>query len=150
MSDRLPPAPTPPPSAEPPVAPVEPPRGFGLFRIFCLLSVLFQGAIFCLGGVGLWLATNPFAGQRGLDLANLAAVMFWSGLLLWLMAIPLMVAYAVAPFLPRRPWVWKFNLSLIGMGVISPVFFLAIPAGRRWAENEIRAWYGVPPPQDPD
>lgn len=123
-----------------------PPPGFALFQLFCLGSILFQLVIGCLGGVGLFFSTNPFREIRGLDLSAFSTALFWAAMLLFAMSFPLAVAYAAAPFLPRKPWAWKFNLSLIGMGVMSPVFFLAIPVGKRWNEPAYRAWYHLPPP----
>lgn len=133
----LPPDPTPPPPARP--------RIFSLFVVFAIASALFQFVIVLIGLFALWLSTNPFAGRNGIDIHGMAPVCFWGGLLLLIMGLPLMAAYAAAPFLPAKPWAWKFNLSLIGFGVVSPVFFLAIPVSRGWTEPDVQAWYGLPP-----
>jgi drug/metabolite transporter (DMT)-like permease len=64
-------------------------------------------------------------------------------------------AYALAPFLPRKSWVWVFGLVLICIGLTSACCLpVCIPLLIFWLKPEMKAFYGrtlnpLPPPLPP-
>jgi membrane-bound metal-dependent hydrolase YbcI (DUF457 family) len=66
------------------------------------------------------------------------------------------VPYGMAPFLPRKRWVWVFGLVLICLGLSSACCLPAcIPLLIFWLKPEMKAFYGrdlnplSPPPPPP-
>ncbi|MGB7159266.1 MAG: hypothetical protein WBD40_14450 [Tepidisphaeraceae bacterium] len=59
------------------------------------------------------------------------------------MGVPLAAVFGVAPFLPRRPWVWIYDLVLICLGLTSICCMPAtIPLLIFWLKPEAKAWFG--------
>jgi hypothetical protein len=60
--------------------------------------------------------------------------------------LPLLVPYAIAPFLPRRSWVWIFDLVLICIGLTSACCLpAAIPLLIFWLKPETKVYFGREP-----
>jgi hypothetical protein len=53
------------------------------------------------------------------------------------------IPFAIAPFLPRKPWVWIYNLVLICLGLTSVCCLPAtIPLLIYWLKPETKWWFG--------
>lgn len=72
-----------------------------------------------------------------------------------IMGLVFFVAYASAPFLPRKSWVWTLGLVLICLGLTSTLCLpISIPLLIFWLKPEMKAFYGrslnplnpLPPP----
>ena len=56
---------------------------------------------------------------------------------------PLAVAFGMAPFLPRRPWVWIYDIVLICIGLTSVCIMPAsIPLLIFWLKPNTKLWFG--------
>ena len=78
------------------------------------------------------------------------------GVVFVILGLALCFPYAVAPFLPRKSWVWVFGLVLICIGLTSLCCLpVCIPLLIHWLKPEMKAFYGrtenplspPPPPQ---
>ena len=59
------------------------------------------------------------------------------------MGLPLLVAFGIAPFLPKRPWVWIYDVVLICLGLTSMCCLPAtIPLLIFWLKPETKLWFG--------
>lgn len=69
--------------------------------------------------------------------------MYIQGILLAAISLPLLAAFAAAPFLPRRPWVWIFDIVMICIGLTSVCTMPAsIPLLIFWLKPETKVWFG--------
>jgi hypothetical protein len=51
--------------------------------------------------------------------------------------------FGIAPFLPRRPWVWIYDLVLIALGLTSACLWpMTIPLLIFWIKPETKRWFG--------
>lgn len=65
------------------------------------------------------------------------------GVMFAVLGVVLMVAFAAAPFLPPRPWVWIYHLVLIALGMTSACcLFASIPLLLFWIKPETRTYFG--------
>lgn len=65
------------------------------------------------------------------------------GVVFAVIGVPLGVVFAAAPFLPRRPWVWVYDLVLIILGLTSCITWpLTIPLLIYWLKAETKWWFG--------
>ena len=77
------------------------------------------------------------------------------GSLFLILGVVFFAAYAVAPFLPRKSWVWVYGLVLIAIGLTSLCCLPAcIPMLIFWVKPEMKHFYGrdstpIPPPPPP-
>jgi hypothetical protein len=61
---------------------------------------------------------------------------------LLVVGFPLMLAFGVAPFLPRKPWNWIVGIALIGIGMTSCCCLPAcIPLLIYWLKPETKAYF---------
>lgn len=98
-----------------------------------LMALLYLFVIF-LGG---YFLTHPeiLRGPRD-DPEVMGAVFVVVGLLM-------MLPFAAAPFLPRKPWVWVFDLVLICLGLTSACCLPAsIPLLIFWLRPETKTFFG--------
>lgn len=105
------------------------------FRIYCIVMTL---VYLVLAGVGVYLfIVQP----RMQDLSkNQVAIM---GVAYMIVGGLLLIPFAIAPFLPRRRWVWVFGLVLICLGLTSPCFLpFAIPLLIFWIKPQTKALFG--------
>lgn len=73
-----------------------------------------------------------------------------------ILGLAFFVPYALAPFLPRKSWVWVFGLVLICLGLSSACCLpVCIPLLIFWLKPDMKAFYGrglnplSPPPPPP-
>lgn len=70
---------------------------------------------------------------------------FWLayGVMFLVLGGGLLVLFAVAPFLPRRPWVWVYDIVLICLGMTSACCLPAsVPLLIFWIKPGAKAWFG--------
>jgi len=83
----------------------------------------------------LWIGTRARSEDRVAFLIE-APVLFVVGLVL-------AIGFALPFFLPRKPWVWIYNLVLICIGMTSCCILpAAIPLLIYWIKPEMKAWFG--------
>jgi hypothetical protein len=59
------------------------------------------------------------------------------------LGLPLMVLFAIAPFLPKKSWVWIYGIVLIGLGMTSVCCLPAtIPLLIFWIKPETQQFFG--------
>jgi hypothetical protein len=59
------------------------------------------------------------------------------------LGLPLMILFAAAPFLPKKPWVWIYGIVLIALGMTSPCCLPAtIPLLIFWIRPETQQFFG--------
>lgn len=98
--------------------------GMGALCFFCWLA----GVIFLTADADL-VAFNPDEARS-------------MGIWLVLSCTPLTLMFASAPFLPRKPWAWRFGLFLIALGLLTVCCLpLAVPLLMGWLRQDIRGWY---------
>ena len=73
------------------------------------------------------------------------------GVVFIILGLVFFVPYALAPFLPRKNWVWVLGLVLICLGLGSACCLpICIPLLIHWLKPEMKAFYGrVPNPLPP-
>lgn len=65
------------------------------------------------------------------------------GTMMLVMGFVIAAGFAAALFLPRRPWVWIYDIVLIAFGMTSCCLWpAAIPLLIYWIKPEVKAWYG--------
>lgn len=65
------------------------------------------------------------------------------GIVYLVLGIALFIPFAIAPLLPRRPWVWIYGMVLIAIGLTSCCFIPAcIPLLIYWLKPETKALFG--------
>ena len=65
------------------------------------------------------------------------------GVVFVFLGLLLLVPFAAAPFLPRRPWVWVYDLVLICLGLTSCACLpITIPLLIFWLKPETKVWFG--------
>jgi hypothetical protein len=113
-----------------------PPEKFGRYHLFVILMALIYAATVMFG---VYLLTDDGAmattryGPEELKIRGLVMVM--SG-------VPLCFFYAIALFVPKRPWGWVYGLVLIIIGLTSCCTWpLTIPLVRRWFLPSYKAYF---------
>jgi hypothetical protein len=72
-----------------------------------------------------------------------ARLLWIEGFLFIGLGLPLMAAFAIAPFLPKKPWVWIYGIALIGLGMTSACCLPAtIPLLIFWIKPETQQFFG--------
>lgn len=118
-----------------PSVPPARPAVVGWFLAYCaFLCVLYL----LVAGFSLpFFLLNPDELEMGRAEAIVVGVMFLA------MGLVFFVLFLMPFFLPRRPWVWVFDLVLICIGMTSACFLPAcIPLLLFWLKPEPRAWFG--------
>ena len=91
----------------------------------------------CIGMGVVFLVVDPSA----MDSDPVEAII--TGVVLIVVSAPLMIAFAAAPFLPRRGWAWIAGMLLIGLGMTSCCCVPAcLPLLLQWIKPETKAWFG--------
>ena len=104
------------------------------FTAYCVLMALMYGVFAVLGIVLLFV---PAASQSDRMVALIQGVVFLA------LGVALAGVFGVAPFLPRRPWVWIYDLVLICLGLTSVCCLPAtIPLLIYWLKPEAKGWFG--------
>jgi drug/metabolite transporter (DMT)-like permease len=112
------------------------PGVIGWYYAYCgLMALLYLGCI--LFGV----AGIAFRSEIA-DKETPPEVIVVLGVLLALLGAVLMAAFVVAPFLPRRPWVWIYHIVLIALGMTSACCLpVCVPLLIFWIKPETRAYF---------
>lgn len=96
----------------------------------------------CVGGavaLGVFAADIPASATDDMPPVVMAVI-------LGVIGLPLFVAYAAAPFLPKKPWAWTYHLVLICISLTSACCMIAgIPLLIYWMKPETKAMFGKPP-----
>lgn len=125
----------------------ETPAVYTWFVVYCILTALLYMIMAAMGIVFMFTEPDPEMS------AAEAKIM---GSLLLILGLVFFGAYALAPFLPRKNWVWVFGLVLICLGLTSACCLpVCIPLLIFWLKPEMKAFYGKtlnplsppPPPQ---
>lgn len=105
------------------------------FKIYSALFALLYLVVALAGGGLIATATRSPSGNL-----NETTLM---GIVYLVIGLVLFVPYVAAPFLPKKPWVWIFDLVLICIGLTSPCCMIAsIPLLIFWLKPEAKALFG--------
>ena len=116
----------------------EPPPVWRWFVIYCIALGIVYLALAAFGVVVLFIDSQELDMQRG-EARIMGAVFVGMGLLF---AIP----FLAASYLPRKPWVWIFDLVLICLGMTSACCIPAcIPLLIHWLKPETKAFFNRAP-----
>ena len=122
------------------------PSAFTWYVVFCVLMALLYLSMTVMGI--LFMFTQP---ERDMSDAE-AKVM---GAVFILMGLVFSAPFAIAPFLPRKSWVWVYGLVLICLGLSSVCCLpVCIPLLLAWLKPDMKAFFGriegpLTPPQPP-
>lgn len=115
------------PLGEPPVWP--------WYVTYCIFMALLYLA--CIGMGVVFLVIDPAT----MDSDPVEAIIMGVGLIV--VSTPLMIAFAAAPFLPRRGWAWIVGMLLISLGMTSCCCIPAcLPLLLQWIKPKTKAWFG--------
>ena len=118
-------------------APAAKPAVWTWFVVYAAVMALMYVVV---GVVGVVLIVGPSATAADADEAR---QLFVTGVMLLVVSIPLALVFAVAPFLPRKPWTWVYDLILICLGMTSACLLpAAIPLLIFWIKPQTKAWFG--------
>jgi hypothetical protein len=87
-----------------------------------------------------WLLATGDPPPPTTTIAPALALGLWFGL-----CAVLLVAYAVAPWLPRKPWTWIYGIAIITFSALGGCFFVAIPLLVFWIRPDVQAHLGRAP-----
>jgi hypothetical protein len=110
--------------------------GFTVYAILTAVLMLF------LVGIGLLLIFMPASAFQGEPPDEVAMMRFVGGIYT-VMGLVLSLPFVVAPFLPRKGWVWIYNMVLICLGFTSCltlpfcIWMLVL-----WLKPETKWYYG--------
>lgn len=113
------------------------------FVAYCVLMALLFLLLAVMGVVYMFIEPDK---DMSAEEARLMSVVFL------IMGLALFTPYALAPFLPRKSWVWVFGLVLICLGLSSACCLpVCIPLLIYWSKPEMKEFYGrtvplLPPP----
>lgn len=84
-----------------------------------------------------------FIWGMGLNGPEAFEMMLTGGVLVGVSA-PLLAGFVAAPFLPRRKWVWMYDIILIGLGMGSCLWMpLSLYLLIKFLEPEVRDYFGA-------
>ena len=113
----------------------EAPPAVKWFRAYAALMAIIYVAALGLIPLLLWLGEGAPEDEK--------AGLLITVVIIGIVSIPLLGIYIAAPFFPRRPWVWTFDLVLIAIGMTSCCTMpFAIPLLIFWIKPEAQAWFG--------
>ena len=105
------------------------------YIVYCILMAILY-LITTLFGLGFLLL-----GPEAPDMTETEARVM--GFIFLIFSLPLLVIFALAPFLPKKPWVWIYGLVLIALGMTSMCCLPAtIPLLIFWIKPETRQFFG--------
>ena len=112
------------------------------FVVYCILMALLYLTMAVMGIVFMFIEPD-----REMSEAE-ARIM---GALFIILGLAFCFPYAIAPFLPRKSWVWVFGLVLICLGLSSACCLpVCIPLLIHWLKPEMKTFYGrIPNPLPP-
>lgn len=105
------------------------------FRVYAVLFTLMYLGVVVLGVLFVIL------GEAYLEMPSQEALLV--GGIMAVMSVPFALAYIASFFLPRKPWVWVYDLVLIAVGLTSCLTMpFAIPLLIYWLKADVKAWFG--------
>jgi hypothetical protein len=113
------------------------------FVVYCVLMALLYLMLAVMGIVYMFIEPDK---DMSAEEARLMSAVFL------IMGLALFTPYALAPFLPRKSWVWVYGLVLICLGLSSACCLpVCIPLLIYWLKPEMKEFYGriapsLPPP----
>lgn len=114
------------------------PRVITWFATYAVLMALIY-----LFALGLGLAFIIWPDQWVTEQHETPRVVRFQGVAIAVIAVPLLAAFAAAPMLPRRRWVWVYDLVMICVGLTSCCFWpISIPLLIHWIKPEAKSWFG--------
>lgn len=110
------------------------------FLVFCLLMALMYLGCTIFGGV--LLSLDP-AQLEGMSRHGDPNGVWFQGLFMLILGLPLFLFYAGVPFLPPRKWSWVLGIVAIALSLTSCCCMPAgIPLLIFWLKSETKAYYG--------
>jgi hypothetical protein len=122
----------------PPMVPTERPGVVTWFTVYAILMALLYLLFAGFGVTVMVVGPEQFADAEtsAQEWSVIAAIILVVGLIFCL-------PYAIAPFLPRKPGVWIYDLVLIALGLGSACLWpLTIPLLIFWIKPENKLWFG--------
>ena len=114
-----------------------PPPVWGWYVAFCVAWALFYALAIAFSA---WLLVTGDPPPPTTTIAPWLAMGLWFGFF-----AVLLVAYAVAPLLPRKPWTWIYGIVIIAFSALGGCFFVAIPLLVFWIRPDLQAYLGRAP-----
>ena len=120
-------------------APIEPPPVWRWYVVYCvLMAALYLGVsvvgLFLLVAAPQLAAADPNEDALGLRI---------QGVILAGMGLVFITPFAIAPFLPKKPWAWVYHIVMIALGMTSVCCLPAtIPLLIFWIKPETRQFFG--------
>ena len=123
------------PQSPGPELPLQAPPFWPWYVTYCAFMALLYLA--CVGMGAVFLLVDPEAmGSEPFE-----AIL--TGVVLIAISLPLMLAFAAGPFLPRRSWAWIAGMLLICVGMTSCCCIPAcLPMLLQWIKPDTKAWFG--------
>jgi hypothetical protein len=119
-------------------APAGPPAVLTWFKVYAIGMALVY-VLVTVGGVAMYVMADEFAGDPEMPPGGVRI----QGAVMAVIGVPLAGLFAAGALLPRRPWVWIYDLVLIAIGLTSCCFWPAsIPLLIFWIKPEARGWFG--------
>ena len=120
-----------------PPSPTNPPPVLLWQKVYCFAMAAMYALIAVLG-----LAMAVFRDQLADEQTPPGEVVV-IGLVFVALGVGLAAPFAVAPFLPRRRWVWVLHLVIIAVGMTSCLCIpFAVPLLVFWIRPATQAWFG--------
>jgi hypothetical protein len=120
-----------------PPSPTNPPPVLLWQKVYCFAMAALYALIAVLG-----LAMAVFRDQLADEQTPPGEVVV-IGLVFVALGVGLAAPFAVAPFLPRRRWVWVLHLVIIAVGMTSCLCIpFAVPLLVFWIRPATQAWFG--------
>ena len=113
------------------------PRVLTWFIAYCIFMALLYAA--CVAG-GAWVLSMPEHELTSWDM-DLVEARIQGGVFLAI-GLPLMAAFGLGPVLPRRKWVWVYDIVLIAIGLTSVCCLpVTVPLLIYFIKPETKAWF---------
>lgn len=109
------------------------PRVIFWFRIYAAAMTALSLAVLSLAVASALSASGAITGAPG------DASPYYVALLTLGASLVLAVLFAVATFVPYRPWGWSIGLLAIAMGLVSVSVFFAVPLLVLWVRPNVKA-----------
>ncbi|MFY9227626.1 MAG: hypothetical protein WAQ98_33445 [Blastocatellia bacterium] len=117
------------------------PKVLKWYKAYCVMIGLMY--LLMLGvGICLLVIDPSILGTDPSDLEKLEEIKIQSVIMV-VLGLVFAIPYSIAPFLPKKPWVWVYGIVLIGITMSSCCLLpLAIPLLIYWIKPETKYWYG--------
>jgi hypothetical protein len=138
----------PPQSPLPGAVPAQPlpllrPRVCVWYNVYCAAMLLLYVAVAC---VGLLLVLNAdwISNLNEREPEMDAQAVWFQGLIMAVISVPMMIIFILGLLTPRRPWGWGYGFVPIAIGLTSPCCMLAsIPLLIFWLKPGVKRWFNI-------